>query len=253
MNNWTNWQVPIYEFSDKKRKLRDVPFGTIVFVVEESETMRHVQYTDTTGKLIDGWVDKGNLETYERALPYDCVLIEDATPDENDAKQYIFWKNSIKQVNMCGELCVAYVTGHSLREVLTDWEVKLPSLWKRVFGYGKATGTGNYDLISLLALMNRFAYPLNMKKYTPGALADLVKNNDVIVGVRINHGGELRSGSILHWVTVTEVVQDRKLMGWVRVYNPYMNCIEQYSWDEFVRAAGAPYGVVAPKESGNVG
>ena len=245
MTSWINWQAPIYAWSDKKIKLRDVPYGTIVEVQAAINGMTLCEYIDTTGKKISGWVDQKYLERYVHApgLRCDVVAIEDATPDPNDPKQFIFWKG-IKQVNMCGELCVAFLTGKSLREVLTDWEVKLPSFFRRIFSGGKATGTSNADLIALFALHGLHASPLSLAKYTPGKLEDLFVRNEIIVGVRINTAGELRGGHILHWVALTNITLDRKMMGWVTVYNPYNNCEELYSWDEFVKAAGSPYGVL---------
>jgi len=43
---------------------------------------------------------------------------------------------------------------------------------------------------------------------------------------------------------VMEVITERNNMGWVRLYNPYNNGEEWYSWREFLATTRAVYGVI---------
>jgi hypothetical protein len=69
----------------------------------------------------------------------------------------------------------------------------------------------------------------------------------VIASVNMDGGtGWLRGSGVLHWVVVTKVIPERNGLGFVEVYNPAMNRIEYYSWQEFINSARMPYGVYAP-------
>ena len=87
---------------------------------------------------------------------------------------------------------------------------------------------------------------IKLPKYTPRIFSEIVKaNKGVIVSTHLNTiTGALNGGGVGHWVTVREVVVERMDMGWVRVYNPYSNSEEIYSWREFLLTTRAPYGVI---------
>lgn len=251
MKYWLNWQAPIYDWLNKKRKLRDLPLNAVVDVYDgESDGVRNVEYQG-----INGWIDTKYLEPYLHALPYDLVDLSDIeTPDNTDAKQYVIWDGA-KQVNMCGEICVAYILGMPLSGILANWKVKRLPFYRRIFGSGKASGTTSRDLVELLALADVSASLLesSYKKYSPYMLYNLIQNNWLIVACNIDGGlGYLRGSGVGHWVLVMDVVQDRQGFGWVDVFNPFNNCVERYSWREFLASTrNYPYGVIVEKK-GNI-
>jgi hypothetical protein len=190
-------------------------------------------------------VESRYLEGYYETLPIGSVYVDDiATPDKYDAQQYITW-NGIKQVNMCGELCVCFLLGLSLSEFLTVWKTKAPSLFTRIFGSGRARGTGALELKEMLAVFAQDSRQLTDKtdRYTPHMLAEM--KDASIVSVHIDSTtGRLNGGGVLHWVVPVRVWEERCGFGTVNIYNPYPNRLEKYSWAEFVASARSPYGVV---------
>jgi hypothetical protein len=182
-------------------------------------------------------------------------VIFNQTPYPNDFEQYFIY-NGAKQVNACGELCVAFVLGISLQELLENWQVKAPSFWKRIFSGGRARGTASSELREMFDIYAQANQELVTALYEPHAkrsrytikgMQRLLGTGSVIASVSIdNNSGLLRGSGILHWVAVTKVTAERNGLGFVEVYNPAMNRIEVYSWLEFVNSARQPYGVYVP-------
>jgi len=203
-----------------------------------------VNYTNAEGKEFTGWIKSDCLEPYIENFPKNCVQIEGQTPNKNDAEQYFVYQGQ-KQVNACGELCVAYILGEPLAAILATWKVKSPPLWKSIIGQGRMRGTGSGELRNLLEIYDQKPVELSsiLKRYTPASLKNWVEHGHVIASCNIDStNGRLRGAGVLHWVVVTEVLPERQ-WGTVRVYNPYPNRIEEYSWMEFVNSAHQPYGV----------
>lgn len=242
MKYFVNWQCPLYYTPARAGKFFDIPINAFVELISEGDGFSHVRYN---GK--EGYVESRFIEEYHQVLPYNCVDltgIQTATTD--DFEQYVIW-DGVKQVNMCGQMCVARMLGMPLAKVLENWKAKDLPLYKRIFGSGKARGTNADVLIQLLSTFGEKAESIQMAKYTPTALRDMVGFNHLICSVKMNATtGALRGGSVLHWILVREVVLERKGLGYVSVYNPAMNCEEVYSWAEWVAAAGVPYGIIKP-------
>jgi hypothetical protein len=260
---WVNRFTPLYKPAANmdltpltlKIKWRDLFERTIVEVTgEKREPYEEVRYYTETG-FITGWIHSGDLEDYVENYPRDCVVIYNQTADPNDFEQYFVF-NGIKQVNACGELCVAYVLGISLQEMLENWQVKAPTFWKSIFGGGRARGTGSGELVQMFDI---FAQPsvqlttalfephIKRSRYTISGMRKLLESGSVIASVNMDGAsGFLRGSGVLHWVVVTKVSPERNGLGWVEVYNPAMNRIESYSWQEFINSAHLPYGVYAP-------
>jgi hypothetical protein len=219
------------------KKLRDLNANVVVDAVETNNGYDYITTPDASG-----WMASASLEPYVEGYPKDCVDIAAIqTPAKNDAEQYVVWKG-LKQYNLCGQLCVAYLLGLPLSQVLEVWEAKQPSFFKRVFGSGVARGTGDGELLDMLTIFGEVATRYTAKSYTPHALKELA--GGVIAGVKIDTGtGRLRGQGAGHWVVVTDVSEERTGYGLVWIYNPFPNRIEVYSWNEFVASARTPYGV----------
>ncbi len=255
MLKWINRFAPIYAEPKVSKKLRDFPMGTIVRATGLSYGLyEEIVYDEASGPIV-GWVHTDDLEDYVRNFPVNVVEIENQTPDPRDFEQYIIY-NLNKQVNMCGELCVAHVLGISLGTLLVYWELKVPSFFTRVFGTNKARGTGAGELQEMLAmfgqpsesLANALYQPhIKRARYTIKGLNKHLAHGDVIVSVKINaHTGLVQSSGVLHWIALIRIVSERNGQGIVTYYNPAMNCVESCSWTEFVLSAGHPYGVYTP-------
>ncbi len=263
---WVNRFAPLYKPNSNmdevpltlRIKIMDLPERTIVEATgEKKEPYEEVRYTTETN-VFTGWVHQGDLENYMENYPRDCVVIYNQTPLPNDFEQYFLF-NGVKQVNACGELCVAYVLGISLQELLENWQVKLPIFWKRIFGGGKARGTGSSELGEMCGIYAResqqlttalFEPHIKRSRYTLKGMQRLLETGSVIASVSIDgNSGLLRGSGVLHWVAVTKITPERNGLGFVEVYNPAMNRIECYSWLEFINSARQPYGVYVPNVS----
>ena len=236
-------------------KVTDLFERTVVEATgEKREPYEEVRYV-TESNVFTGWVHGGDLEDYVENYPRDCVVISNQTPSPNDFEQYFIF-NGLKQVNGCGELCVAFVLGISLQEMLENWQVKAPSFWKRIFGGGRARGTGSGELSEMFSIFAQesiqlttalFEPHIKRSRYTIKGMQRLLETGSVIASVNIDGGtGLLRGSGVLHWVVVTKITAERNGIGFVEVYNPAMNRIEVYSWMEFLSSARLPYGVYVP-------
>jgi hypothetical protein len=236
-------------------KITDLFERTVVEATgQKREPYEEVRYV-TENNVFTGWVHEEDLEDYVENYPRDCVVIFNQTPYPNDFEQYFIY-NGAKQVNACGELCVAFVLGISLQELLENWQVKAPSFWKRIFSGGRARGTASSELREMFDIYAQANQELVTALYEPHAkrsrytikgMQRLLGTGSVIASVSIdNNSGLLRGSGILHWVAVTKVTAERNGLGFVEVYNPAMNRIEVYSWLEFVNSARQPYGVYVP-------
>ena len=79
---------------------------------------------------------------------------------------------------------------------------------------------------------------------SPGRMAKMLKTHFLIAGVGIEgRFGKLKSGSnaIRHWVVIEQITPSGRQYinkyfggnrGWVELYNPFMNVIEEYSYNE---------------------
>jgi hypothetical protein len=261
---WVNRFAPIYRPNsnmDAKPlklsvKIMDLFERAVVQATgQKRDPYEEVGYVTADG-VISGWMYAADLEDYVENYPHDCVVIDNQTPDPNDAEQYFIF-NGVKQVNACGELCVAFVLGVSLHQLLENWQLRLPSFWQRVFVGGKLRGTGSSELTEMFNIYNRESQQLrtvmyqphmNRSRYTIQGLQNLLKTGSVIASVNIdNKTLQLRGSGLLHWVAVTKVIAERNGLGSVEMYNPAMNRIEWYSWQEFISSAREPYGAYIPK------
>lgn len=247
MKAYSNWQAPLWRDESRMIKYFDIPINGRFEVISPMavNSLWQVEYT-LNGKVLVGYIEDRFMEWYLQVLPSNLVDIEGLqTPDLNDAQQYIIW-DGVKKVNMCGELCAALVMDKPLIEILQKWQSVDVPFFKRIVSAGKGTGTNTDDLIRLFGIFGYIARTIKLVKYTPRIFMELVENSKgVIVSTHLNTvTGALNGGGTLHWCTVLEVIPERMDMGWVRLYNPYNNVEEWYSWREFLATTRAPYGVV---------
>lgn len=249
MQAYSNWQAPLYKNVDRIGKYFDLPLNSRFDTVSPIAVngLWEIEYI-SKDKLYVGWLDDKYLEFYNQSLPSNVVDLDGIqTPDLNDAQQYIFW-DGFKRVNMCGELCVAETLKLPLVDILVKWKsVDLP-LYKRIVPVNQRdTGTGPDDLIKLYGVFGQTARKIDLKKYTPRLFSELVQDNKrVTVSTHLNTvSGALNGRGILHWCNVVEVFVEGIDMGWVTLYNPFMNRYEKYSWREFIATTRSPYGVIA--------
>lgn len=252
---WTNGVAPMRVSPDAKaRLLMNIPERAVVKTSDEiTNGFEKVWYTDSEKETM-GWVYVGWLEAYEENYPKNCVDIPDQTVDPRDAEQY-FILNGIKQTNICGEACAAFILGKPLKEVLTQWQRAEPEIWKSVLSSGKLRGTGYGELMTIFTTFQRPALSLTemltnpvigRPRYTPFTLQYILNGGQVIAGVNIDNAGRLKPSGIPHWIVVTAVHPERAGYGTLELYNPFPNRVEVYSWNEFALSARVPTGVYVP-------
>lgn len=218
-------------------KLGTIPLNAFIEIVEDLGDGATVMYGEKVGFL-----EKRFIERYERNLPVGLVDFGDMqTATEADFEQFVIYEGA-KQTNFCGQISLAQILGLSLPDFLAKWKELNPTMWRRIIKQGvNSTGTHADDLIELAKLFGRRSMKIPLLRYTPTFMQDLLKLGSVICAVKVdNMNGSLREGEIRHWVVLLGVVLERKGMGLVTVYNPIENCVEAYSWAEFVTAAGIP-------------
>jgi hypothetical protein len=261
---WVNRFAPLYK---PNLNMNQIPLNLSIKIMDlfertvvestgqKKDPYEEVQYTTDASIIITGWMYQADLEDYTENYPRDCVVIYNQTPSPNDFQQYFIF-NGVKQVNACGELCVAFVLGISLQELLENWQVKLPTFWRSIFGGGRARGTGSGDLrqmVNIYAQENQelttalYEPHIKRSRYTIKGIQRLIGAGSVIASVNIDGAsGLLRGSGVLHWVVLTKISPERNGLGYVELYNPAMNRIECYSWQEFINSAHQPYGVYVP-------
>lgn len=251
--------------------LRDSPGGRIMLtpmltgsIVEATGNESRIKYNSLDTLWVEvlyvnsvrayrGWVYSEFLEQYSEEFPGDVVSIQSPTIDPTDAAQYMVIRGQ-KQYNLCGELCVCYIYEEDIEVFLEYWEAKEISIFRRIFGSGKARGTTAEELKSMLSVygpdlsMNLdkglWEPVLNRPLVTPGRMAKMLETHRAIVSVHIDGAtGNLRGGGILHWVVLDQVIPDGAGRGWVELYNPFNNRVQRYSYDELIKSMGGLYGV----------
>jgi hypothetical protein len=250
MRYWIIRYTKLYQEPKVSNKICDIPSRIVVTSLLERQNGYHkIQYRQFTG-----WVREEHIEPFVVSLSENVVQINNPTPAEYDAPQYVVY-NGTTQFNMCGQLCVAYVFRESsLETFLEKWKNIHGSYWKQVFGTGKARGTSVDELVNMTKTYPSKTIPIQKamddsvsKLYllSPVRLSKWLEDGwKYIAGVKIsNQTGVLQQTGILHWVCIDRVFTER-FGGMVEMYNPFPNAIERYSWNEFLLSAGVPYGIL---------
>jgi hypothetical protein len=244
MKKWTSFSGYTSLTDARGVKIRDLNPNTVIEATGEFMQRLGSLFEHVVIDGVEGWVESRKVELYTENYPRNCVDLSGIqTPDTHDFEQYVYWHKK-KQVNLCGPISACYILGISLSEMLERWEIKKPTFWRSVFGDGIARGTGEGELVSMLELFDVKAQTLQprYKVYTPDLLSYLIGS---IVGVKMSTAtGRLNGGGVGHWVVVTDVLNERSGYGLVYIYNPAPNCIEVYSYAEFLASARVPFGAI---------
>lgn len=253
---------PLYVGPSRRSiKILDLPPGSIlqdITTIHEGEFINVVYPTNK--KFHYGYV----LSKWAEPYTYDVgriLRIRMGTASSSDAAQYIIYKDSI-QYNLCGELCVLYCANWfeaELEEWLDAWESKSPNFWNSVFKNGRSRTTGISDLNKMLDLFDGYQTPmitiqsalmdadLERPLMTPGRILDVLYDHRIIIGCKIEgQFGRLRPSGIAHWVVV-ESIEPEGRGGLVKIYNPFSNRAETYTWEQFVESVKTPYGILVPR------
>lgn len=157
--------------------------------------------------------------------------------------QYMFVKG-VKNFNLCGQLCVAYVTqdetGINDVDVFLDyWKSKDLKWYQQIFKNGLGRTTSLYDLDRMLAA---YDYPPSLRwnkdNQSPIGVSIALEKYQAIVGVGIDNKGYLISGGIRHWVVLDRVDAIDDQYAIVDVYNPFTNSIRPFTWRELMMSMG---------------
>lgn len=211
------------------------------------------------GKM--GWIKFMLVEEYVPESEF-CVEISEElkTDTVNDGEQYIKWEGRTTPLfNLCGEFCCAYIVGDSIKNLLFNVKSNLTNVYALYVLNDKPTGTSilksilklyDFEGMSLQNLLrDLFSNALSL---SPARLEKLLVNNFIIVGVTIDRQGNLNTnGTINHWVVLDSVIPFRAGEGLVKVYNPFTNMLETYSYREFMNSArkfGGILGLIVPKK-----
>ena len=257
-------QAPLRDVAGTGRKLLNIPAGSVVellgivpdILYSGLQTMWYkLKHRGTVGYSYGGFFD-----TYSTYLAQDVVDIDIATPEPDDPKQFIT-VDGRRKANMCGELCLAAILHIPISKLLNVWERKSPSVASRIFKGGSDKGTHAIDLIGILEtgydvkgvvrLTKYFRDPLLKRMIlTPHRVHETLKVGHIIIGVRINkRTGRLSGSGILHWIVLDSVNVDGGSHGIVTIYNPFMNRMEQVSWQELIKSIGGIDGLVVPRKN----
>lgn len=240
------------------RKVCDIPAKTVLTLNSNlNKEFAHVTYQTASGDL-DGFVYTALLEDAPNGYGVPVVRVDiPQTTNPHDAAQYVIFRDNI-QYNLCGEFCVAHLFGESIGQMLEHWNASPVSLINRVFYGGKARGTSPAELQNMVAAYSNGEslllaktlmeyHPQRKPALPPHTMAGWLNDGwKFIVGVSIEgQRGELRPSGILHWVVVESIeFTGGVLRDIVKIYNPFMNQMETYSWNEFATSMKVPYGIL---------
>lgn len=251
---WTIGQFPLYAKSGGVGRLLDVPPGVMVEPARIEVVKGEICWTGILFAGRSGFCDKAFLEVYEQVYPQNVVVIENQTASPHDAQQYYVLEGRTKY-NACGELCICSIVGDSMGKLSEKARLKAPAWWKRIILGDSTTSLSDLEAI----LMSVYGYPALERlqkalsdragmRLTPGRLERVLRDNAVIVGVRISASdGYLARSGVAHWVVVREVAPNGIDGGLVKLYNPFTNAVEVYAWREFKASVGTPAGMLVPK------
>lgn len=203
-----------------------------------------------------------DLQTPMLRMPADQE-IADAIAANRGAYQYIDIINALGRTkihhNLCGEFCVAALAGKDVIPFLNEWKVDYP---RAVEIMRNDVGTGMTDVKCMLDTCQlryeEYRYSPSVSPVSPARIrAELDKGKMAFAGVGIFKRNGRLSGTekdpkktTRHWVVVEEVLPVAN-GGWVRIYNPFFNREEVYSYNLFIQSHGQfPLGLwVTPKSS----
>ncbi|HUG33817.1 MAG TPA: hypothetical protein VMJ90_03530 [Anaerolineales bacterium] len=141
----------------------------------------------------------------------------------------------------------------SIDTLLHYWKKIQPNLHAATVGGDTDEGTDLLDLMSILRAYGYRREDMSLERpggtpepllFAPARDAKPLKKYFLIAGVVISgRTGRLKNkldGGVEHWVVVNSIDPNGNQFGggggWVELYNPFMNCWEEYSLGEFTKA-----------------
>lgn len=155
-----------------------------------------------------------------------------------DAAQFLDWEGE-KKTQLCGPLCVAYIVKEKIDELLIAWKIYDGGSYSNTVT--KNNGLGYLSVRSMLKMRGYHNEDFkNTDKLTIDFLSKMLNKYFLIAGVTIdkitgNPDGELGNGTAKHWVVLDKITSEGD-RGWVDIYNPFPNKLQEYSYHDFIRA-----------------
>jgi hypothetical protein len=223
-------------------------------------------------KLLKGWFKGDLLEPYiypsetndtaidaNKDIQFDLTTtilrhpadleIQDAIHANRSGYQYLDIVNALGKTkihyNLCGEFCAAALAGVDVIPLLNQWKAVYP---KAMDIMRNNEGTGLSDIKSILQMYDlkfeEYRYTPSISPVSPVRILDLLnKGKMVFWGVAIFKANGKLSGPVSsdkttrHWIILEDVIPVGN-NGWVRIYNPFRNREEVYSYDYFIQSVG---------------
>jgi len=254
IQKWCIKVTPLYEKPGGKRQKISISVNSIYDVTGNQQIFTGKPWSEI--KFIDrdeiertGWVQDVYLEDFieDPNSQGFVVNIPHPTADSTDAAQYMKWEKP-RHVNMCGELCVAFIGGDDIETFLTKWKQMDGTFYHLSVPKDRPTGADEVD-----NMLRVYGYPIpNLRfkdglsdsdtrfKISPGRLQKMLAKHFLIAAVRIDSvAGNIGEGKVGHWVVLDKITPDGIDRGWVEIYNPFPNKRQIYSYDEFIRSCNA--------------
>lgn len=225
-----------------------------------------------SGKLLKGWFKGDLVETYVHPTKENDVVNESNAANQFDLTKPILRHPADSEIqdainagragyqyldiakvigvtkihyNLCGMFCAAALAGVDVIPLLQQWKAAYPNADKIL---RNNSGTGLTDVESMLKIYGleyeTLTYDSSISSITPARLLERVeKGNMVFWGVAIFKSNGKLSGKVAgdkttrHWI-VLEDVHPVGNSGWVRIYNPFRNREEIYTYDYFMLSVG---------------
>jgi len=173
---------------------------------------------------------------------------------EKSPAQYMYRKG-VKQYNLCGEFSVAFCMQdkshtNTIDDFLDYWQSKDLTLYQSLFKNGLSRTTGINDLERMLS---DYGIMTPCQRFSPVSpildfIASKLDDYNAIIGVQIDYNGYCVGKGINHWVVLTKLSVVDNLHAIAKIYNPFTNNYECYSWKEIMTSTGAyKQGIYVPK------
>ncbi|MEI7844933.1 MAG: hypothetical protein WCK35_03920 [Chloroflexota bacterium] len=205
---------------------------------------------------LDPTIENNSLTVFDLSQPMirypQDSAIEEARKKGYSAAQYIdvfgATNKHLIHFSLCGEFCVAALSGKDVVPLLKAWADSKYFRFNAILN-NPHEGTSAYDLQRLLDVAGFKGETYNSIPTTPQLIKERLESGQlVIAGCGINSGGKLKAdGKIRHWVVLEDIIPAGN-SGWVRVYNPFLNREEVYTYSLFLQSVGVGAGLwVTPK------
>jgi hypothetical protein len=169
-------------------------------------------------------------------------------PTPNEPAEYIIVDGK-KKYNLAGEFCVAFIGRDNIHDFLSKWKSASPTYYKKVVDNDQPTGIDaaenmlsvygyNTDRGNILKFREGLTDPGKRLNISSGQFKKMLETYYLMVGVRIDvKSYNLRGQGIGIWVVLDKMIQNDER---VEIYNPYLNQMQEYSFDEFIKSMGGP-------------